>query len=130
MTGLARTFSATSDTIARASSGVPAFTSSSKYLPCRTSPTPPYPSECRASTIVRPCGSNTDGLRVTKTLAFIKDSLENLIHVAKLLVEIEGLLDFPGRQHARDVLVGQQQRLEVGAIVERLHRIALHPLIR
>src|SRR5688572_7590834 len=116
--------------MARASSAVAALTSSSKYLPWRTSVTPLWPIECSASTMVRPCGSNTDGFSVTKTLAFIEDSLEDLVHVPELILQVEGFLDFRRRQHRGDIRVGQQQALEVLLIVKRLHGVALHPLVR
>src|SRR5688500_8870432 len=130
MTGLASSLSATSDTIARAASAEAASTSSSKYFPWRTSLTPLWPIECSASTMVRPCGSNTDGFSVTNTLAFIKDSLEHFVDVSQLVVEIERFLDLGRGQHARDVAVGEQQPLEILLLVERAHRVALHPLIR
>src|SRR5687768_6070924 len=69
MTGFARSLSATSAASAFAWDASVVARSSSKYLPCLTSSTPAYPSECSASAIVRPCGSKTDGFKVTNTRA-------------------------------------------------------------
>src|SRR5687768_1628946 len=60
MTGFASTARETSLANASPSAAVSTFKSSSKYLPCRTSPTLVCPSECRASTTVLPWGSKTD----------------------------------------------------------------------
>src|SRR6185295_19808516 len=120
MTGLASTLSATSAASARACDASVVARSSSKYFPWRTSPTPPYPRECRASAIVLPCGSNTDGFSVTKTRARMRlDSrsdrpehpVKDVIDVLQLLVEAKGAIDVARRQHGHDVAVGQQQRL-------------------
>src|SRR6187551_1275010 len=123
MTGFASTLSATSEASARALSAESVSSSSSKYFPCLTSATFPKPIECSDSAIVRPCGSNTDGFKVTKTLALMHSSgrsddgpehpVEDTIYVPQLLVEIECLLDFLGRQRLLKILVGEQQALEI-----------------
>src|SRR5215813_2438717 len=152
MTGFARTLSATSAASFCAWSADAASSSSSKNFPCRTSPTPLYPIECSASAMVLPCGSNTDFFRVTKTRAFImlhggsedppyKDSrgchhggaaegaIDDRVHVAQLVVEVERLLHGRRRQHLHHVGIRQDQRLEILLLVERAHRVALHPLV-
>src|SRR4051794_1260842 len=54
---------------------------------------------------------------------------ENHVHVPHLIVEIERLLDFRARQHLREIGILEQQRLEILVLVERTHRIPLHPLV-
>src|SRR5436190_373184 len=137
MTGFASTLSATSAASAFAAPVSVAARSSSKYLPCLTSATPSYPSECRASAITLPWGSKTDGLSVTKTRARMrlgphrmKNAIEDVVDVLQLLVEVERALDFSGGQHARHVGVGQQQRLEIALLLERAHGVPLHPVVR
>src|SRR6476620_946381 len=110
MTGFARTLSATSAASAFAAAVSVAARSSSKYLPCLTSATPSYPSECRASASSLPWGWKTDGLSVTKTRARrllgpprVKNAIEDVVDVLQLLVEVERALDFNGGQHARHV---------------------------
>src|SRR4029077_16507115 len=136
MTGFASTLSATSAASAFAAAVSVRASSSSKYLPCLTSATPSYPSECRASAITLPCGSKTDGLSVTKTRARMrlgphrgKNAIEDMVDVLQLLVEVERTLDFIGGQHARHVGVGRQQALEIPLLLERAHGIPLHPLV-
>src|SRR5947208_13504864 len=114
MTGFASTVSATSAASGFAAPVSVAARSSSKYLPCLTSATPSYPSECSASAITLPCGSKTDGLSVTKTRARmrldphrLKDAIENVVDVFQLLIEVERSLDLRRSQHARHVGIGQ-----------------------
>src|SRR6185503_4735170 len=102
--------------------------------------------------MVLPCGSKTDGFKVTKTRARmktvlsrqssvggglrnrrrlgLKHSRENVVHVPELLVQIERAVDVGARQRLRDVRIGDQERLEVAAVGERPHRIPLDPLVR
>src|SRR3954449_8427394 len=54
---------------------------------------------------------------------------EDHVHVPHLIVEIECLLDFRMRQHLREIGILEQQRLEILVLVERTHRIPLHPLV-
>src|SRR5574338_1407305 len=58
-----------------------------------------------------------------------EDPFENGIDVPELVVEVERLLDFGGRQDAHDIRIGQEERLEVALLVERPHGVALHPLV-
>src|SRR5215203_3600213 len=58
-----------------------------------------------------------------------EDPREDRVDVAHLLVQVERLLDLHRRQHLHQVLVGEQQRLEVLLLVERPHRVPLHPLV-
>src|SRR6185503_11208140 len=117
MTGLASSLSAASVATFLASSALDAAMSSSKYLPCRTPSTEPNPSVCNASATVVPWGSKTEGLRVTNTRTRIssvpdqnasfrrgasrfgaKHTIEDVIHVAQLLAQIEGPLDLRRRE--------------------------------
>src|SRR4051812_37337416 len=130
--------------------------------------------EWSASAIVCPWGSKTDGLRVTKTRAFIRSfqlpvssfqlengfsdrqwrwttpapetglktsfqslrrnrrehPIKNRVDVAQLIVQVERLLDFRWRQDARQIGIGQEERLEVFLFVKRAHGVALDPFIR
>jgi hypothetical protein len=47
-----------------------------------------------------------------------------VVNVPKLLVKVEGTLDLGWRQHARDVGVRGQQRLEISMFVSRPHGAA------
>jgi len=53
-----------------------------------------------------------------------------VIDVAKLRVQIERVFDLGWLQHAPDVRVSEKQLLEVALLVERAHRVALHPFVR
>src|SRR5262245_8273838 len=60
---------------------------------------------------------------------WLKDAVEDDVDVLQLFVEIEGAADLGRGQHARDVRIDEQQRLEVAAFGERPHRVALHPFV-
>src|SRR5437660_12130364 len=131
MTGFASTLSATSAASARACAASVVARSSSKYLPCRTSATPPYPSECRASAMVLPCGSKTDGFSVTKTRARMSDDaldagknpLEDRVDVLELFAQLESAVDLCRREHAGNVGIRSQQGFEVALLGERQHGV-------
>src|SRR3989475_2290274 len=69
MTALARSCRAMSSTRARAWLASASSSVSTRYLPARTSVTDSKPSACSPPLIVRPAGSLTTGLSVTKTSA-------------------------------------------------------------
>src|SRR6185437_600968 len=75
---LARSCSHMRSTSTRASSGSFSSTSTSIYLPCRTSPTEPKPSECNAPAIALPCGSSTPGFSVMVIRAFMPPAVLSL----------------------------------------------------
>ena len=48
----------------------------------------------------------------------------------ELFAEVKGPLEVRSRQHARDVGIGHQQRLEIPLLSKGPHGVALHPLVR
>src|SRR4051794_1856448 len=110
--------------------------------------------------MVRPCGSKTEGFKVTNTRARIwlvpstrqlthlfrrgahrsgwrlrrqvrcaEDAGENVVDVAKLLVEIEGALGLRRGEDLGNVGIGEQEAFEITPFGERSHRVALNPLV-
>src|SRR5438552_18149293 len=86
--------------------------------------------------MVLPCGSNTDGFRVTKTRARMSDDaldagknpLADRVDVLALLTQIESALALLRRERAGDVGIRAQQAFEVALLGERQHGVALHPV--
>src|SRR5438270_11693825 len=120
MTALASSCRDISSSRVRASSASAASSVSTRYLPARTSVTESKPRACNPSLMVRPAGSLTTGLRVTKTSA-LNTGGHRLAPARqppqRLEVPLAGAGDNLGRQRRRRRLLVPAELLEVVAQV-------------
>src|SRR5262249_6330964 len=62
--------------------------------------------------------------KLRRYISAVEHTVENLIDVSKLLVEIERAPDLSRRQNTADIRVGEQELLEIEALVEGSHGVA------
>src|SRR4051812_49067455 len=69
-------------------------------------------------------------LGTTACSAAPEDALEDLVDVAQVVVGREACLDLLARHLAEQLFVVEQRLLEGHALLEELHRVALHHAVR